>query len=128
MSDLRPIGEPIMIEGVERHLLFTLNSCDAIQDKFDSSLEEVIDMLMDKRKCLKATKGVLTELLNDEVERLDHDKKEHEFKKYTWQEIGWILKPDNVSEAMFAILRAYGISIPETDEFDSPNAGGGQKE
>lgn len=128
MSDLRPIGIPINIEGAERHLLFTINVYDTVQDKFDASMEEVIDMVVDDRKGIKAIKGVLTELLNDEVDRMNHGKVEHKFKKYTWQEIGWILRPENISETMFKILEAYGITIPETDEFESPNAESGQNE
>lgn len=128
MSDLRPIGVPMIIDGVERHLLFTINVYDALQDKFDASMGEIIDMIVDDRKCIKATKGVLSELLNDEVDRLDHDKVEHELKKYTWQEIGWILRPENISETMFKILKAYGITVPETDEFSSPNVESGQNE
>lgn len=128
MSDLRPVGVPVTIEGVERHLLFTINVCDSIQDKFDTSMEEVINMLVDETKNLGAMKGILAELLNDEVDRLNHDKTEHELKKYTWQEIGWTVDPRDATAIMYKILEAYGISIPESDEFESPNAESGQSE
>lgn len=128
MSDLRPIGEPVTIEGAERHLLFTINACDSLQYKFDASIGEIIDMLLDETKNLRATKGILSELLNDEVDRLNHDEVEHELKKYTWQEIGWAVDLNDVKEIMYAILKAYGISFPETDEFTSPNVESGQSE
>ncbi len=128
MSDLRPIGEPINIEGVERHLLFTLNADDALQEHFDCSLEEVIDMLADKRKSTKAMKVILTELLNDEVDRLNYAGTKNELKKYTEQETGWLVSQENITDATIAILKAYGLSLPEADEFDSPNAESGQSE
>lgn len=126
MSDLRPIGEPIMIDGAERHLLFTINVDDTLQEYFDCSLREVIDMLADERKSIKTIKVILTELLNDEVDRLNYAGTKHELKKYTEQETGWQVSQENITDVTITILKAYGITLPEADEFDSPNAESGQ--
>lgn len=128
MSDLKPIGEPITLDGVERHLLFTLNVVDTIQDHFECSLEEVINKLTDKKESSKALKYVLMELLNDEADRQKHAGDDQGLKKYTEQEIGWLITQENILQVMVTVLRAYGLSIPEEDEFESPNAMSGQSE
>lgn len=119
MSDLRPTGVAVAIGGEERHFLFTLNVIDTIQEHYDCSLEEVIDKLTDKRESVKALRYVVMELLNDEAERAD-------LKRYTEQEAGWIVSQENLMEVTLAVLKAYGLSLPEPDEFDSPNVQSGQ--
>ena len=126
MSDLKPTGIALMIDGVERHLLFTLNVDDDIQAHFDAPIEEVVNMLTDKKTASKALKFTLAALLNDEVDRLDHAGEKHNLKKYTEQEVGWLITRENMAEVMIAVLKAYGLSLPEPDEFESPNAGSGQ--
>ena len=128
MSDLRPIGEPLMLDGVERHLLFTLNVIDAVQDHFECSLEETISLLTDKRTSAAALKYMLMQLLNDEAERVKYSNPESELKKYNEQEIGWVITQGNVLQVTVAILKAYGLSMPEVDEFASPNEQGGQNQ
>lgn len=123
MSSLKPDGELLKIEGVDRRILFTLNAVEEIQEEFDASLEEVINALTDKKEAAKTLKTVLSILLNDEAER----KKEKELKTYTPKEIGWVLNEENMQSAMIAVLRAYGMSLPEPDEFQSPKARGGRR-
>jgi len=127
MSDLKPVGEPIMFDGVERHLLFDLNVVDEIQERFDAPLEDVMDGLTDDRKMAGTMKSVLAALLNDEVDRLDHKGEKHEMKKYTEKEIGWLVSKENMYEVAFALYKAYGASLPEPDEFEAPNAESGQQ-
>ena len=43
MSDLRPKGYALMVNGVERRFLFTLNAIDAVQSEFNKNVIEVID-------------------------------------------------------------------------------------
>lgn len=128
MSDLKPIGEPLTLDGVERHLLFTLNVVEAVQDHFSCSLEEVINKLTDKKESAGALKHVLMELLNDEAERAKHAGDGPELKKYTEREIGWLITQDNILNVTVGVLRAYGLSLPVPDEFESPNAEGRQSE
>lgn len=120
MSDLRPKGVPVMIDGVERHLLFTLNVIDNIQEHFDMTLEEVIDLLTDKRKSNQTLKTILMMLLEDEVERKEYTGGAGELKKYSQKEIGWLVTVDNVTEILLAVLKAYGLSLPEPGD-DFPN-------
>lgn len=121
MSDLRPLGVPIEIDGVERHLLFTLNAIDDIQEHFDKELGQIINDLTSKEESTKTLRYVSMALLNDEAERKD-------LKKYTDKEIGWIITLDNQIEITIKILEAYGISLPKGDEDDEdPNQTSGQQ-
>lgn len=122
MSDLRPRGEGLALGGEERHLLFSLNAVDELQDHFDCSLEEVIDRLTDKREAAKTLRYVVMTLLNDEADRT----KDADLKHYTERETGWLINNENLVEVTVAVLKAYGISLPEPDEFASPNVMGGQ--
>ena len=56
-------------------------------------------------------------LLNDEAERMPQEG----LKTYTEQETGWLITQENVLEVTMAVLQAYGLSLPEPDEFASPN-------
>lgn len=118
MSDLRPTGVPIEIEGVERHLLFTLNAIDDIQEHFDMELSKVIGNLMDEDTATITLRYVLRALLNDEAERKN-------LKQYSDKEIGWIITIDNRIKITMQVLKAYGISLPS--EKDDPNRLSGQQ-
>lgn len=120
MSDLRPTGVPVMLEGVERHLLFTLNAIDRIQDCFDKALYEVIDQLSDDRKFGQTLKAILAILLEDEVERKTHEQGECSLKQYSPEELGWLITQENAWIMMRSVLAAYGVSLPEPED-DSPN-------
>ena len=127
MSDLRPTGVAVELEGVERHLLFTLNAIDDIQEHFDMELGQVINNLTDKAYAQDVVRYVLYALLNDEEERTRG--KGRELKKYSYKEIGWIITLENQIDITIAILEAYGISLPKTDaEEDDPNQTSGQQE
>lgn len=120
MSDLRPKGVPVILDGEERYLLFTLNVVDEVQDHYDCALEEVIDKLTDKKQSTKTLRYLTMVLLNDEMERFGKEGK----KTYTEKEVGWLITQDNVLEVTVAVLKAYGLSLPEPDEYASPNAEG----
>lgn len=84
--------------------------------------EEVIDRLTDKKESAKTLRYLMMVLLNDEAERSGKEGQ----KTYTEKEVGWLITQDNVLEVTVAVLKAYGLSLPEPDEFASPNGEGGQ--
>lgn len=118
MSDLRPKGVPVVIDGVERHMLFTLNAIDELQEHYKEDLSKIIDRLTDKEEAVSTLRQILATLLNDEAERESANGKE--LKQYTTREVGWLVSLDNQEQILLAILAAYGLSLPEGDE-DSPN-------
>lgn len=120
MSDLKPKGVPLILGEEERHLLFTLNAVDEIQDHYGCALEEVMDRLTDKKESSKTLRYLVMALLNDEEERSGKEGR----KAYTEKEVGWLITQDNVIDVTVAILKAYGLSLPEPDGYESPNAEG----
>lgn len=120
MSDLKPKGVPLILGEEERHLLFTLNVVDEIQDHYGCALEEVMDRLTDKKESSKTLRYLVMALLNDEEERSGKEGR----KAYTEKEVGWLITQDNVIDVTVAILKAYGLSLPEPDGYESPNAEG----
>lgn len=126
MSDLRPVGVTVEVEGVERHFLFTLNVIDEIQEHFKMELSQVIDNMTDKEKANDTVRYLVSALLNDEAER--EASKGKELRKYTEREAGWLISLENISDIILAIFKAYGLSLPEPDEDDYPNMESGQTE
>ena len=124
MSDLRPVGVPIKLEGEERHLLFTLNANDQHQEHYKEDLSEIIDKLTDKTEAVTTLRQILLTLLNDEAER-ELNLNGKELKVYSLKEIGWLVSLDNQDEILVNILKAYGLSLPEGED-DTPNLMSGQ--
>lgn len=117
MSSLNPAGAAVMVDGVERHLLFTLNAIEEIQERYGLPLSEVMEKFGDPMELPKVMRCIVAVLLADEAERTGGD-----LKVYTEKEIGWkILEGDQIPW-LTAILKAYGGSLPEAEEEDdAPN-------
>lgn len=117
MGSLNPAGVPVMIDGVERRLLFTLNAIEEIQEHYGLPLSEVMEKFGDPMELPKTMRYITSALLADEAERTGGN-----LETYTEKEIGWkITEKDQVSW-LTAILKAYGASLPEAGEEDEdPN-------
>ena len=118
MSDLRPKGYRIEINGVERNLLFTLNAIDAIQAEYDKNVLEVIDEAFDRKNLnrVKVLRKVMEVLLNDEAEREEFFHPGNGLKPVTEKEAGWLVDMFNIDDIEMAIVKAYALSMPEPDE------------
>lgn len=127
MGDLNPQGVPLMLGGEERHLLFTLNAIDEIQSKFGVPLEEAMSQLTKRESTNGALKTIVQILANDEAERLSYKGGECSLKPVDEKEIGWMLTNKNRIEALMAVLKAYGGSLPEPEEGEDPKQTGGQQ-
>lgn len=122
MSDLKPKGIAIHLNGEERHLLFTLNSIIEIQDHYDLALSEVINKLMDQKESAQCMRYLMFVLLNDECERAHKEDFQTAFSVVTEKEVGAMIAQENYTEVLLSLLKAYGISLPESKEEDNdPN-------
>lgn len=112
MSDLNPKGTVVVINGQEYHLLLTINKIDEIQARCNMPLHDVIGVVAEAAgentdtEVMKTFSTVLSVLLStSEHEVTEEDIREGvEFREY--------------GSTAWAILAAYGISMPESDEED----------
>lgn len=101
MSAIKDGRYPIEIGGKERHLLFSLNALDEIQDKFGGydKLTEVFNQ--DNKDWIKNTKWLLALLINEGAE---DDEPE-----VTERQVGKWIHTGNIIEVQNAILKAFAI-------------------
>lgn len=125
MSDLRPRGIPVVLEGEERHFLFTFNTIDELQDKFGKSMTEILEELTEEETAGPTLRTLVTILLNKEAER-EKRLGGREIPEVTEKEVGDLIGMDNVGVLITAVLKAYGISMPEAED-DDPNQESGQQ-
>jgi hypothetical protein len=121
MSDLRPKGIPVVVDGVERRFLFTLNVIDELQEHYDEPLEDIMDGLTEKQSAVRLLRKIVCMLLNDEALR----EPEKGLKQYTEQETGWLISQETILDYTLAVLKAYGAALPEPEEDEDPNQTGG---
>lgn len=126
MSDLKPTGTLINVDGVERRVLFTISAIYKLQDKEKKPISEIINECLnssdDVAETMNWTIGVLEVLSNDEAERTgDKEKlvKPGHFKSF--------ITAKNVYAILALLLVEYGIDLPEPEDDDNPNAKGGQQ-
>ena len=124
MSDLRPQGIPVELGGVERNFLFTLNVIDQLESQYDMTMLDIFEKAMQKEGFSGTIQDIVLALLNDEEERTRYENPDTTLKKTTKQEVGWMVNMENLGKVRIAILRAYGISVPEPED---PNQEGGQQ-
>lgn len=126
MSDLKPRGVPVMLGGVERHFIFTLNAIDAAQDKIGKSMQEIMTQLTEEENVMPTLRSLIVILSEDEAERERYRNPESTLQPITEHEAGLLIGIDNLWELVAAIMRAYGISLPEPEEGEDPNGKSGQ--
>lgn len=114
MSDLNPRGVKIELGGQERKLLFTLNAVDEIQTKCNMALFDAVKFTADAadgkmdHDTLVNFRTITTILLNCNNEE-----------ELTEKEVGDLLDLENYKRTAWAVLNAYGISLPDPDEDDA---------
>ena len=127
MSDLRPRGIPVVLDGVEHRFLFTLNSIDSIQDETDKNMKDIMMDLADEESSNKTLIYLVKTLINHEAEREKRKNPDCALETVTDQEVGDLIGMDNIVEVTAAVLSAYGYSLPKADEEDDPNRESGQQ-
>lgn len=126
MSTFRPRGTAVALNGEERHFLFTLNMIDQIEEKYDKPLKNVIEDVTNDVDSGHLLRDLVVMLLNDEAGRNERMQEGVKYPIVSAEEVGDMIGLDNYYEVLTAILRAYGISLPEPDEDKDPNQKSGQ--
>ena len=126
MGIFKPRGVAIVLNGEERHFLFTLNMIDQIEEKYDKPLMEVLEDVANDTGNGHLMRDIVVILLNDEAERNKRMKASVEYSTVTEADVGDMIGLDNYYEVMKALLKAYGRSMPEVDEEEDPNQKSGQ--
>ena len=126
MSKLRPRGISVELDGEERYFLFTLNMIDHFEEKYGKTMNAIIEDLVESEQNNHMLRDIVTDLLNDEAERSVRKCQELQYPEVTVQDTGNMIGLDNYYEVLNAVLRAYGISLPEAEEDDDPNRESGQ--
>lgn len=127
MSDLKPVGIPIELDGVERRFLFTLNVIDTVESHYGCSVFDALKKLTDPETRNEALRFFVTTLVNDDAEFERYKNPESDLQAITEKQAGWLVTVNNSEEVFQAILKAYGISVPEPDEDEDPNQTSGQQ-
>ena len=112
MSDLKPKGIKIELDGKEYNLLFSLNVIEDFQDKFDTPISKIQEIMGDERKVYKATKFLLAALINEAL-----DEKESGDEHISEKAIGRKVNFSNIRYLNESIMAAAVEGMPQiTDE------------
>ena len=126
MSDVKPRGVPIELDGATRHFFFTLNVIDQLEDEYDKTLYEIVDELTVTNRNSHMLRDVVTVLLNSEAERNVRLGADTAQMAVSQEDVGEMIGLDNYNEVLRTVLEAYGVSLPEKEEDEDPNGMSGQ--
>ena len=111
MSDMQPLGTPlVLLDGVERRVLFTLSVVDEIQSKYEETVPEVFRRTGDLEQQSDVVAFLVTTLINHAARREKSEDTVTE--EYVKDNIDMVILP----KINRAIARSYGYSVPEPDE------------
>ena len=114
MSDMRPRGiDYRLLDGVERHALFTLAVVDELQDKYDKPIGQIMALLASDRQVYTALADIVQALVNDEADRTGGQ-------AMTGKEIRQAIDVPHARDLVKIVLQAYGYSMPPVDEDEEP--------
>ena len=108
MSAIKDGRYTIVIGGQERHLLFSLNALDEIQDKFGGydKLGEVFNQ--ENKDWIKNTRWLFTLLINEGAEEGEQE--------VTEKQVGRWIHTGNILEVQSAILKAFAVGTTGNKE------------
>ena len=105
MSAIKDGRFPIMLDK-ERHLLFSLNAIDEMQDKFGGF--DRLDEVLSGRDSIKNLRWLLTVLLNEGAEEGEPE--------LTEKQVGKLIHTGNFAEVKDAIFKAFSMGNNGTEE------------
>lgn len=117
MGNLNPKPVEIEFQGKTYRCAFTLNCIDEAQEHFDKSLTEIIEFAFSGSTAARNIRYLLTLLLNDSPDC------ETELSE---KEVGAAIDIRSFDYYCVKILEALGVSLPDDDGDDLPEAAAGQ--
>lgn len=118
MGTLNPKPVEIEYKGKTYRCTFTLNCIDEVQEHFNASLTDVINMIADGTQTARNVRFLVTLLLNESADAPENGWDE--------MEVGAAIDIRNFDYYVMKILEALGVSLPDDDGEDVPEAAGGQ--
>lgn len=116
---MRPSGVPCDIGGKTFHFLFSISAIDELETKYDQPIDEVINLLSEPKTVYATLWDIVATLIADEVRYQGGSEVP------TKEEIGHAIDLRQTGKVMCCVLEAYGISFPEAEEGEDPNATAG---
>lgn len=111
MSDMQPMGTPlVLLDGVERRVLFTLSVVDEIQAKYNETVPEVFQRTGDLKQQSDVVAFLVVTLINHAAKR--EKSKDTVTEEYVKDNIDMIILP----KINRSIARSYGYSVPEDED------------
>lgn len=111
MSDLRPIGTPVVIGGREYNFLFTIGIIETLQEECNMPLIDIVSSVarvasygvdVDDLRCLNLIVAVFVSANIGE--------------KVSPEELDGVIRPAEMQKVATKILEAYGFAMPESDD------------
>jgi hypothetical protein len=121
MSNLKSNSTKIVLNGKEYGLRFTLNAVEDIQDLFDISIAELPKLLHDERNAFKNIKGILTILINEDID-CHNDESGEKLPRVDARFVGRQMNVSEIGTLSASIFSSFSSSAPEADEDEAPNA------
>lgn len=118
MSVLRPEkGLACVIGGVEFHFLFTFAVLDDLQTFYKEPISDIIRKLTDDLTIYGAAGRIIAALIDSDI----YNNGGSDVQKPTYQDIMHVLDYNDARRIVSALLRAYGLDMPEPEEDDDDN-------
>lgn len=111
MSDLRPIGTPVKINGQEYNFLFTIGIIETVQEECNMPLVEIVHKIArlanyktetEDMQCFNAVVAAFVSADSGE--------------KISSEYLDGTIRPADMQKVAVKILEAYGFAMPEPDE------------
>ena len=122
MSAIKDGRYPIIIGGKERHLLFSLNALDEIQDKFGGYDNLHVVFNQENKDWIKNMKWLLAMLVNEGADEGEPE--------VTEKQVGKWIHTGNIAEVQAAIIGAFtaGTTGKNNSEAEPGVTSGGEDE
>lgn len=121
MSDLKPKGIKITLNGKEYGLRFTLNAIDDIQDHFNVPISNLGDLFQDDKNKIRNLRYLLMVLINEDID-CRKDETGEEIPHVDERFVGRHINAMNMPVMMNSIMKSFTAGTPELDENDDiPN-------